>query len=58
MPLGLNLLKIVKQPVSGITIEIKKIMKAINDRARQLKTHLLEWVLIKGPELFVTIYGK
>jgi hypothetical protein len=33
-------------------------MKAINDRARQLKTHLLEWVLVKGPELFVAIYGK
>lgn len=33
-------------------------MKVINEKARQLKTHLLEWVLIKGPELFVTIYGK
>jgi hypothetical protein len=33
-------------------------MKAINDKARQLKTQLLEWVLIKGPELFVAIYGK
>lgn len=33
-------------------------MKAINETARHLKTQLLEWVLIKGPELFVTIYGK
>jgi hypothetical protein len=33
-------------------------MKAINETARLLKTQLLEWVLIKGPELFVTIYGK
>jgi hypothetical protein len=33
-------------------------MKAIMDKANQLKTQLLEWVLIKGPELFVTIYGK
>jgi hypothetical protein len=33
-------------------------MKAIIDKARQLKTHLLEWVLIKGPELFVAIYGN
>ncbi|MDB5141371.1 MAG: hypothetical protein JWQ66_84 [Mucilaginibacter sp.] len=33
-------------------------MKVINDTARHLKTQLLEWVLIKGPELFVTIYGK
>lgn len=42
----------------GITIEYLKVMKAINDKAKLLKTHLLEWVLIKGPELFVTIYGK
>jgi hypothetical protein len=33
-------------------------MKVINDTARHLKTQLLELVLIKGPELFVTIYGK
>jgi len=32
-------------------------MKAINGKAKQLKTHLLEWVLVKGPELFVAIYG-
>jgi hypothetical protein len=33
-------------------------MKAINEKAKLIKTQLLEWVLIKGPELFVTIYGK
>lgn len=33
-------------------------MKAINERAKFIKSQILEWVLIKGPELFVTIYGK
>lgn len=25
---------------------------------RQLKYTLIEWMFIKGPELFITIYGK
>jgi len=33
-------------------------MKAINEAANHLKTQLLDWVFIKGPELFITIYGK
>jgi hypothetical protein len=33
-------------------------MKAINERAKHIKAQLLDWVLIKGPELFITIYGK
>jgi len=33
-------------------------MKAITDTARHIKTQIVEWVLIKGPELFITIYGK
>jgi hypothetical protein len=33
-------------------------MKAIHNTAQHIKTQLLEWVFIKGPELFITIYGK
>jgi len=33
-------------------------MKAIKEQANHFKTQLLEWVLIKGPELFIAIYGK
>lgn len=56
--IGLVLLKIVKQPVFRHNNWSYQVMKAINDKAKQLKTQLLEWVLIKGPELFVAIYGK
>lgn len=33
-------------------------MKTINDKANHIKSQILEWVLIKGPELFIAIYGK
>ncbi|HVW14807.1 MAG TPA: hypothetical protein VHB54_13310 [Mucilaginibacter sp.] len=44
-----------------MTIEIPVIitaMKTINEKANHLRAHLLEWVLVKGPELFIAIYGK
>jgi hypothetical protein len=58
--MGLFLLKIVKRRYSGTTIEqfgADTTMKKINEKANHLKTQLLEWVLIKGPELFIAIYG-
>ncbi|MDB5137189.1 MAG: hypothetical protein JWP37_3792 [Mucilaginibacter sp.] len=33
-------------------------MKVITETAKHLKTQIVEWLFIKGPELFVTIYGK
>jgi hypothetical protein len=33
-------------------------MKAINDTTAHLRTQIVEWFFVKGPELFVTIYGK
>ena len=33
-------------------------MKAIQHTTKHLKAQLWDWVFIKGPELFITIYGK
>ncbi|MBB5396372.1 hypothetical protein HDC91_002421 [Mucilaginibacter sp. AK015] len=33
-------------------------MKQIVKKRKHIHSHIVEWVLFKGPELFVTIYGK
>jgi len=33
-------------------------MKQLADTTRHIHSTIVEWVLFKGPELFVTIYGK
>ncbi|MFI5160049.1 MAG: hypothetical protein ACHQHN_02175 [Sphingobacteriales bacterium] len=51
----------VEYVINGIAIEyifISTNMKAIQDTAKHIKTQLWDWVFIKGPELFITIYGK
>lgn len=34
------------------------IMKKIVQTTKLVRSTIVDWVLIKGPELFVTIYGK
>jgi len=33
-------------------------MKNLTETAKHIQSHILDWVLFKGPELFITIYGK
>jgi len=33
-------------------------MKNLTEAAKFIQSQLVDWVLIKGPELFITIYGK
>ena len=33
-------------------------MKAIKEQSKHLRAQLLDWVLIKGPQLFIALYGK
>ena len=33
-------------------------MKIIAEKARHIQSQIVEWVFFKGPELFITIYGK
>ncbi len=33
-------------------------MKNITEKAKHLQSQIVEWVFFKGPELFITIYGK
>jgi len=33
-------------------------MKKIVQTTKLVRSTIVDWVLIKGPELFVTIYGK
>jgi hypothetical protein len=33
-------------------------MKNITEKTKYIQSHIVDWVFIKGPELFVTIYGK
>ena len=33
-------------------------MKNLTEKTRHLQSQIVEWVFYKGPELFVTIYGK
>jgi len=33
-------------------------MKHLQETTKHIHFRLVEWVLFKGPELFVTIYGK
>jgi hypothetical protein len=33
-------------------------MKHLTEKAKQLQSQIVEWVFFKGPELFITIYGK
>jgi hypothetical protein len=33
-------------------------MKNITQKSKQLHSAIVDWLLFKGPELFITIYGK
>lgn len=33
-------------------------MKHLTEKAKFLQSQIVDWLLIKGPELFVAIYGK
>jgi len=33
-------------------------MKQFTEKTKQLQIQLVEWVFFKGPELFITLYGK
>ncbi len=33
-------------------------MKHLTEKTKNLQTHFVEWFFVKGPELFVSIYGK
>jgi hypothetical protein len=33
-------------------------MKHLTETTKIIQAHLVDWVLFKGPELFVFIYGK
>jgi len=33
-------------------------MKHLSQKTKQLQSHLVEWLFIKGPELFISLYGK
>lgn len=60
--MAINRLKFVMQSQRmhlGIAFEyLNLLMKTITDTAKHIKTQLVDWVLIKGPELFIAIYGK
>ena len=36
----------------------KYIMKNLAEKSKFLQSRLVDWVFYKGPELFITIYGK
>jgi len=33
-------------------------MKHLTEKTRHLQSQIVEWVFFKGPELFISIYGK
>ncbi len=33
-------------------------MKHLTQTAKHLQSQIVEWVFFKGPELFITLYGK
>jgi len=33
-------------------------MKHLTQKTKLLQSRIVEWVFFKGPELFITIYGK
>jgi hypothetical protein len=33
-------------------------MKNLNEKTKFLQSQIVEWLFVKGPELFVAIYGK
>ncbi|MDF2431337.1 MAG: hypothetical protein JWP44_968 [Mucilaginibacter sp.] len=33
-------------------------MKHLTETTKYLQNQIVEWVFFKGPELFITIYGK
>jgi hypothetical protein len=33
-------------------------MKHLTEKTKYLQSQIVDWVLFKGPELFIAIYGK
>jgi hypothetical protein len=33
-------------------------MKQLTEKTKQLQSQIVQWVFFKGPELFITLYGK
>ena len=33
-------------------------MKHLTEKSKYLQSQLVEWLLFKGPELFISLYGK
>lgn len=41
-----------------MAFETNEVMRQLTEKTKYLQTHIVEWVFVKGPELFVSIYGK